>query len=176
MKRYLWILIAIVLAAAILGGTALLFRSRTPSEGASSPNGETEIIPDDPDEPWPDLSADASSEASSDAGAASLPTSSKGGNTGSSISSGTAVPSSDAATAPGSATASGSAAGSGNTASSGSSASSGGASSSGGGSGNTGSNPDSGVSPTPNPGTDDSDPIVSEEELHEYELPYIPLS
>lgn len=176
MKRSLWILIAIVLAAVLLGGIALTHGPHTTSEGASSPNGETEIIPDDPDEPWPDLSADTSSEASSDAGAASLPTLSEGGKTDGSVSSGAAAPSSDvAATAPDSSAASGSAVPSGNTVSSGGSASSGGSVSSGS-SGNAGSHPDSDVSPTPDPGTDDPYPIVPEEELHEYELPYIPLS
>lgn len=164
MKRYLWIIIAIVLVTAMLAGIVLLRRPGTSSEEAGSTNGETEIIPDDPNEPWPDLEADSSSTASSDPGAASLPTASSdasasSGNT-ATASGGSAVDSavtSDASTSSDSSVSSEVSASSGNSASS-------------------GSNPDSGTTSGPSSGSEDSAPAVSAEGLHEYELPYIPLS
>lgn len=64
MKKQFWFLIAIVLVVLLLGGFAWMRLSKDTSDAASSPNGETEIIPDDPNEPWPDLTADASPDAS----------------------------------------------------------------------------------------------------------------
>lgn len=122
MKRSFWMLIALLLAAALLlGGFVLMRHSHATPEGATSPHGETEIIPDNPNEPWPDMMEDSASGASDDPGAASLPTSP--GDTGSS-----------------------------------------------------GDSPDSGVSPAPDSGTEDSQPAVTTDGLHAYELPYLPLS
>lgn len=167
MKKYLWIIIVIVLAAALFAGIALMRRSGASVDRASSPNGETEIIPDDPNEPWPDLSADASSGTSSDPGAESLPTSSGSSNNGGSVSSGNTAASDAPASSGG--TSSGNAASSG-----GSAASEGSVSTSDSDTPDT--NPDSDPPSVPDSDSEDSDPVVSADGLHEYELPYIPLS
>lgn len=184
MRKYLWIIIVIILAVALLAGIALMRRPEASIDRASSPNGETEIIPDDPNEPWRDLSADDSSGAASDdsseQGTVSLPAASgtpaAGGATSSdnttASSSGTSASSGDSNTSAGPS--------SGNGASSDSSASSE-PSSPAGDSDISGSNPDSSVPSVPSvpdSGSDDndSDLVVSADGMHEYELPYVPLS
>lgn len=174
MKKYIWIILAIVLAALLLAGIVLISRSGNDSDKASSPNGETEIIPGDPNEPWPDLSAGASSDASSVSSTASPDASSGNAGTGSAVSSGNGSTVSDLQTLPDSSDPSVNAT-SGDTAPSGGSVSSGTASSPDS-SGNADSNPDSGVSPTPDTGSEDGSPAAPAEGLHEYELPYISLS
>lgn len=173
MKKYFWIILAIVLVAALFVGIALTHRSDASIDRASSPNGETEIIPDDPSEPWPDLSTDTSSNTSSDPGAASLPTSSGAPNNSSPISSGNTAASSNAPVSSEGSSASGSTSSS-HSASSDNPAASGGTVSSSG-SSTSDTDPDSGSPSVPDSGPEDSDLVVSTEGLHEYELPYISL-
>lgn len=65
MKKQIWILVVIILLALMIGGFAWMNLSRDSAEGSPSPNGETEIIPDDPNDPWPDLTEETASDDSS---------------------------------------------------------------------------------------------------------------
>lgn len=176
MKKQYWIILVIVLAALLLGGFAWMRLSGKSSEPASSPNGETEIIPEDPNAPWPDLSPDVSSDeptspdstgsGSSGLGAAPVTpapgsTSLPGSTAGSDASSGSETITGDASSG-GSTSASGPV--------------SGGSSSSSGSSDVPDNTPGGGIPSEPDSGTSDDVPVISEAELHEYELPYIPLS
>lgn len=160
MKKQIWILVVIILLALMIGGFAWMNLSRDSAEGSPSPNGETEIIPDDPNDPWPDLTEETASDDSSGSdpvnntptfGTAPEPSANEN-----SVISGISPGSGSSGSADSSVASDGS-------------------------DGADGADtPDStpGISnPTPpDSGTTDSSPVVREDGLHEYELPYISLS
>lgn len=180
MKKQYWIILVIVLAALLLGGFAWMRLSSKSSEPASSPNGETEIIPEDPNAPWPDLSPDVSSDEPTSPDSTGSGSSGLGTAPGTPAPGNTSLPGSTAGSDASSAS-SGSETITGDTSSSGGSTSaggpvSGGSSSSSGSSDVPDNTPGGGIPSEPDSGTSDDVPVISEAELHEYELPYIPLS